>query len=87
MKMNDLADDVQEQLLSVVEIAQANIVAVLEAVAEQAQHLIPHYARRFADRLPSVPAAVDRGFERSEQWLRVQRQFAAKVGDTFSVSA
>ena len=83
MSVTDIVDEVQEQLLSVVQIAQEIVVSGLESVAEQAQRLVPQYATQFANGLPKAAPAVDRGFEQAEQWLRLHRGFAAKVGDAF----
>ncbi len=87
MNPTEIAEEVQEQLLSIVQIAQENIVGALEAVAGQAQYLLPQYAVRFASRLPDAAHVVDRGFERAEQWLQQNRSFAAKVGDAFAAKA
>jgi division protein CdvB (Snf7/Vps24/ESCRT-III family) len=85
MNVTDVADEVQETLLVVVQIVQANVVGALEAVAEQAQRLLPEYAVRLANRLPNGAAAVDHSFVRAERWLGVQRRFAAGVGDALAV--
>jgi hypothetical protein len=77
MTVTEIADEVQSQLLSLVQIAQENVVDVVE----RAQDLLPSSTARFVSRLPDGAKLVDRGFETTEQWLRSQRKFAAKLGD------
>jgi hypothetical protein len=84
MTVAEIADEVQSQLLSLVQIAQENVVDAIERVSERAQNLLPPSATRFANRLPSAAPLVDRGFETTEQWLRSQRQFVAKLGDALT---
>jgi hypothetical protein len=84
MTVAEIADEVQSQLLSLVQIAQENVVDAIERVSERAQNLLPASATRFANRLPSAAPLVDRGFETTEQWLRSQRQFVAKLGDALT---
>jgi len=84
MTVAEIADEVQSQLLSLVQIAQENVVDAVERVSERAQNLLPASATRFANRLPSAAPLVDRGFETTEQWLRSQRQFVAKLGDALT---
>jgi len=81
MTVTDIADEVQSQILSLVKIAQENTVDALERVSERAQTVLPAQATRLANRLPDAAKLVDRGFEATEQWLRAQRDFAAKIGD------
>ncbi len=81
MTVTEIVDEVQSQLLSLVQIAQENVVDAIEQVSERAQTVLPAAATRLAQRLPSTSKLVDRGFESTEQWLRSQRQFAAKLGD------
>ena len=84
MTVTEIADEVQSQLLSLVQIAQENAVDAIERASERAQSLLPAAATRFASRLPDAAKLVDRGFETTEQWLRSQRQFAAKLGDALT---
>jgi hypothetical protein len=84
MTVTEIADEVQSQLLSLVQIAQENVVDAIERVSERAQDLLPSSTTRFANRLPDAAKLVDRGFETTEQWLRSQRQFAAKLGDALT---
>ena len=86
MTVAEIADEVQSQLLSLVQIAQENVIDAIERVSERAQNLLPASATRFANRLPSAAPLVDRGFETTEQWLRSQRQFVAKLGDALTPS-
>src|SRR5438045_2302556 len=46
MSVNELASELQEHLLSVVQIAQEIVVSAVETGAEQAQRAIPDYAAR-----------------------------------------
>jgi hypothetical protein len=87
MTVTEIADEVQSQLLSLVQIAQENVVDAIERVSERAQDLLPSSTTRFANRLPDAAKLVDRGFETTEQWLRSQRQFAAKLGDALTPPA
>ena len=80
MTVTEIADEVQSQLLSLVQIAQENVVDVVE----RAQDLLPSSTARLVSRLPDAAKLVDRGFETTEQWLRSQRQFAAKLGDALT---
>jgi len=84
MTVAEIADEVQSQLLSLVQIAQENVVDAIERVSERAQNLLPASATRFANRLPNAAPLVDRTFETTEQWLRSQRQFVAKLGDALT---
>jgi hypothetical protein len=84
MTVTDIADEVQSQLLSLVQIAQENVVDAIERVSERAHNLLPASMRRFANRLPDAAQLVDRSFESTEQWLRSQRKFAAKLGDALT---
>ncbi len=84
MTVAEIADEVQSQLLSLVQIAQENVVDATERVSERARNLLPASATRFANRLPSAAPLVDRSFETTEQWLRSQRQFVAKLGDALT---
>ena len=87
MGVNEFADEVREQLVHVLQIAQENVVGALEAATEQAQRLLPQYAIEFANKLPTATQVVDRGFDRAEQMLHVQRQFASKVAGGFNATA
>lgn len=84
MTVIEIADEVQSRLLSLVQIAQENVVDVIERVSERAQDLLPSSTARIASRLPDDAKLVDRGFETTERWLRSQRQFAAKLGDALT---
>src|SRR6266550_494641 len=48
MSASELASELQEHLLSVVQIAQEIVVSAVETGAEQAQRVIPDYAERLA---------------------------------------
>jgi len=87
MTVTEIADEVQSQLLSLVQIAQENVVDAIERVSERTRELLPPSTMRFANRLPDAAKLVDRGFETTEQWLRTQRQFAAKLGDALTPPA
>ena len=91
MTVTEIADEVQSQLLSLVQIAQENVVdaieRVSERVSERAQTVLPASATRLANRLPNAAKLVDRGFETTEQWLRSQRRFVAKLGDALTPPA
>ena len=87
MTVTEIADEVQSQLLSLVQIAQENVVDVVERVSERAQDVLPAATTRFVNRFPDAAKLVDRGFETTEQWLRSQRQFAAKLGDALAPPA
>jgi hypothetical protein len=73
MGVNELASELQEHLLSVVQIAQEIVVSAVETGAEQAQRVIPDYAERLAAWLPDAAATVDRAFTRTEEWLGTAR--------------
>jgi len=73
MSVNELASELQEHLLSVVQIAQEIVVSAVETGAEQAQRAIPDYAERLAAWLPGAAATVDRAFTRTEEWLGAAR--------------
>ena len=87
MTVTEIADEVQSQVLSAVQLVQDNVVSALEWISEQAETRLPDQIVRLADRLPQAAQYVDRGFETAEQWLRSQRDFAAKVGDSVKPSA
>ncbi len=80
MTTTELAAELQEHLLSVVQIAQEIVVSAVDAGVEQAQRVIPEYARRLpeyaqrlTERLPDAAAGVERVFERTEEWLDAHR--------------
>ena len=79
MTVTDIADEVQSQVLSAVQVVQENVVSALEWVSEQAETRLPEQVVRLANRLPQATQYVDRGFETAETWLRQQRDFAAKM--------
>jgi len=87
MTVTEIADEVQSQLLSLVQIAQENVVDAIERVSERTRDLLPASTTRFANRLPDAAKLVDRGFATTEQWLRTQRRFAAKLGDALTPPA
>jgi hypothetical protein len=87
MTVTEIADEVQSQLLSLVQIAQENVVDAIERVTERTRDLLPASTTRFANCLPDAAKLVDRGFETTEQWLRTQREFAAKLGDALTPPA
>lgn len=80
MTVTDIADEVQSQVLSAVQVVQENVVNALEWFTEQAETRLPEQIVRLTERLPQATQYVDRGFESAEQWLRSQRDFAAKAG-------
>jgi len=86
MATSNLTEEMREQVLSIVEIVQQNVVGALESIAEQAQRLLPQYATEFAEKLPTATQVVDRGFDRLEQMLKTQRDFATKVAGGFTPS-
>jgi hypothetical protein len=80
MTATDLASELQDHLLSVMQIAQEIVVSALETGVEQAQRVIPQYAQRLpeyaqrlSDHLPDAAASVGRAFERTEEWLDAHR--------------
>jgi hypothetical protein len=73
MTATDLASELQEHLLSVVQIAQEIVVSAVETGVEQAQRLIPEVAEMLTERLPDAPGAVSRAFARTEEWLSTAR--------------
>ena len=73
MSVNELASELQEHLLSVVQIAQEIVVSAVETGAEQAQRVIPEYAARLEAWLPDAAEKVDRAFTRTEGWLGAAR--------------
>jgi hypothetical protein len=79
MTVTDIADEVQSQIISAVEIVQENVVTALGWVSDQAETRLPEQIARFAERLPQATEYVDRGFDNAEAWLRNQRDFATKV--------
>jgi len=84
MTVTEIADEVQSQILSAVQVVQENVVTALEWVTEQAETRLPESLTRFADRLPQATEVVDRGFDTAEGWLRNQRDFASKVAGAVS---
>ncbi len=87
MPATDIADEVQAQLLSAVQVVQENVVSALEWVSEQAETRLPDAVVRLANHLPEATHYVDKGFDTAEQWLRNQRDFAARVTDAMKPSA
>jgi len=73
MSATELASELREHLLSVVQIAQEIVVSAVETGAEHAQRVIPDYAQRITERLPGAAAGVDRAFARTEEWLSALR--------------
>jgi len=69
MSVTDLASELQEHLVSVVQIAQEIVAGAVETGVEQAQRLIPEYATRITERLPDAAGAIDHAFRRTEEWL------------------
>jgi hypothetical protein len=70
MRVDDITDNVQEQVLSIVHIARSNVVGALEFLGEQTQRLVPQAATRITDRLPRPAKVVDQGFKSTEDFLR-----------------
>jgi hypothetical protein len=79
MTVTEIADEVQSQVLTAVQLVQTNVVTALEWVTEQAETRLPEPVARFTERLPRATRYVDRGFDTAEAWLRNQRDFATKV--------
>jgi len=79
MTVTEIADEVQSQILSAVQIVQENVVTALEWVSEQAETRLPEQIARLGERLPQATEYVDRGFDTAEAWLRNQRDFASKL--------
>lgn len=73
MSPTELATELQEHLLSVVQIAQEIVVSAVDTGVEQAQRVIPDFAGRVAARLPDAAATIDRAFTRTEEWLGAAR--------------
>ena len=69
MNATELASELREHLLSVVQIVQEIVVSAVETGAEHAEHLIPEVAERLGERLPDVAAGINRFFDRTETWL------------------
>ena len=70
MRVDEITENVQEQMLSVVHIARSNVVGALEFITEQTQRLVPHAATRITARMPEPAKIVDRGFKSTEEFLR-----------------
>ena len=87
MTVTDIADEVQSQVLSAVQVVQDNVVSALEWVSEQAETRLPEQIVRLADRIPQATQYVDRGFDTAEQWLKAQRDFASRVAGAVTPSA
>ena len=73
MSADELASELRDHLLSVVQIAQEIVVSAVETGAEQAQRVIPVYTQRLMEYLPGAAAGVDRAFRRTEEWLSAAR--------------
>ena len=69
MTATELASELREHLLSVVEIVQEIVVSAVETGAEHAEHVIPDVTTRLMERLPDLGARVDHFFTRTEAWL------------------
>jgi hypothetical protein len=82
MTVTEIADEVQSQVLTAVQLVQANVVTALEWMTEQAETRLPEPVAGFAQRLPQATRYVNRGFDTAEAWLRNQRDFATKVAGT-----
>jgi hypothetical protein len=79
MTVTEIADEVQSQILTAVQVVQENVVTALEWVSEQAETRLPEQVTRITERLPQATEYVERGFDTAEAWLRNQRDFATKV--------
>jgi hypothetical protein len=79
--VTDIADEVQSQLSSAVQVIQDTVVTTLEWVGEQAQTLLPQTTARLAHRLPQATQYIDRGFDSAQEWLRSQHDFASKIAN------
>ena len=79
MTVTEIAEEVQAQLLSAVQVVQDRVISTIEWVGEQAEAMLPQTSTRLAGRLPQATQYVDRGFETAEQWLRSQHEFATKI--------
>ena len=84
MTVTEIADEVQQQLLTLVQLAQENAVEAVERVSERARQLLPASATRLGDRLPNAAHLVDRGFAGTEAWLRSQRELVARLADALA---
>ena len=73
MSTDELASELREHLLSVVQIAQEIVVSAVETGAEHAQRVVPIYAERLMEYLPGAAGTVDRAFRRTEEWLGAAR--------------
>ena len=69
MSVTEWPAELQEHLLSVLQITQEIVVSAVATGAEQAQRVIPEYAQRLEAWLPGAAATVDRAFTRTEEWL------------------
>ncbi|HEX4489901.1 MAG TPA: hypothetical protein VH914_01735 [Acidimicrobiia bacterium] len=79
MTVTEIADEVQSQILTAVQVVQENVVTALEWVTGQAETRLPEQVSKLTERLPQATQYVDRGFDTAEAWLRNQRDFASKV--------
>jgi hypothetical protein len=79
MTVTEIAEEVQAQLLSAMEVVQNGVVSTIEWVGEQAEARVPEAATRLTERLPLATHYVNVGFDTAEQWLRSNRDFASKV--------
>ena len=70
MRVDDITDNLEEQVLSIVHIAHSNVVGALEFIADQTQRFVPQAATRLTERLPQPAKVVDRGFKTTEDFLR-----------------
>ena len=70
MRVDDITDNLEEQVLSIVHIARSNVVGALEFLADQTQRIVPQAANRITERLPQPAKVVDRGFKTTEDFLR-----------------
>jgi hypothetical protein len=87
MNANEIADEVQTQLVSAVQVVQENVVTALEWVSDQAETRLPEQIVRLTNRLPQASQYVERGFATAEHWLRSQRDFEAKSATGTTPSA
>ena len=87
MTVTEIADEVQAQLSSAVQVVQDSVISTIEWVGERAEAMLPQTSTRLAGRLPQATEYVDRGFETAQQWLRSQHEFATKIATALATSS
>ena len=85
MASSNIAQDVQEQVLSTIRKSQEMTIDALKTWVETVQSVtqslpsIPSISLPGADRLPNPHEVVARGYDFAEQFLTSQRKFADEV--------